>query len=1034
MVDSKLEALEQCMLELVIAISVGEKKEEGKNYFSLGNTYSDQADYQQAIKNYTEALSIFKEIGFKAGAGITCCNLGNAFAKLGNFKQAMKYHEHWLDIAKEVGDRVGEGGAYGNIGNDYDGLGNFKQAIEYHKQHLSIAKEVLDRAGEGRAYGNLGNAYDRLSNFKQAIEYHEQHLSIANELGDRAGEGRAYGNLGNAYASLGNFKQAIEYHKKHLSIAKEVENRAEVGAVYGNLGNAYASWGNFKQAIEYYEHHLSVAEEVRDRAGEGRACGNLGSAYANMGNVKQAIEYHERNLSIAKEVGDRDGEGSAYGSLGNDHDRLGNFKQAIEYHKQHLSIAKEVGNRDSEGGAYCNLGNAYESLGNYKRAIKYRERHLSIAKEVGDRVGEGGAYGNLGKAYANLGMFKEAIDYHKHHLRIAKELGIRTGEGKAYANLGNACVCLGNFKNAIEYYEQYLSIAKEVEDRAGEGIAYANLGNAYTALGNFKKAIEYHEHHLGIAKEVGDRAGEGKAYGTLGNAYAGLGNFEQAIKYHRIYLGIAKEVGDTVGEATAYYSVGCDHELSGSLGDALSCYLISIEHFDKIRLSLQSEDAWKISFRHLTEKAYNSLWRAFLKNGEIEEALYAAEKGRAQALRDILNEQYGIDSHSFSEVASKETLLSALDFLSSQTVFVALDGNIISFWVLRKGSKILFRQKEISQGIPDLLVKTFLKEIGVRGGVRCEDRSLDNVRSDLPLSRKPSSGKTHRSSNSSINTLQPLYDVLIRPIVDLLQSDELIVVPDGPFCLAPYCALSESIRIRTAPSLTFLKMIAGASEDFHDKTGALLVGDPWLRDVTNEDGKPILEQLPCAKEEVEMIGELLETAPLTGRNATKSEVLKKMKSVALIHIAAHGGQATGEIALAPNPQRQSSIPKEEDFILKVSDVQAVRLRARLVVLSCCHSGRGDVKSEGVVGIARAFLCAGARSVLVSLWAIDDETTLLFMRNFYQHLGDGNSANAALHQAMKSLRESKQYCAVKHWAPFVLIGDDVTLDIKRKWYV
>ena len=97
----------------------------------------------------------------------------------------------------------------------------------------------------------------------------------------------------------------------------------------------------------------------------------------------------------------------------------------------------------------------------------------------------------------------------------------------------------------------------------------------------------------------------------------------------------------------------------------------------------------------------------------------------------------------------------------------------------------------------------------------------------------------------------------------------------------------------------------------------------------------------------------------------------------------------------------------------MSDVQAVRVRAKLVVLSCCHSGRGEVKAEGVVGMVRAFLCAGARSVLVSLWAIDDDATLLFMRGFYQ--------------AMKSVRESQQFSAVKYWAPFMLIGDDVTVE-------
>ena len=115
-------------------------------------------------------------------------------------------------------------------------------------------------------------------------------------------------------------------------------------------------------------------------------------------------------------------------------------------------------------------------------------------------------------------------------------------------------------------------------------------------------------------------------------------------------------------------------------------------------------------------------------------------------------------------------------------------------------------------------------------------------------------------------------------------------------------------------------------------------------------------------------------------------------------------------------------------MLKIADVQAVQLRARLVVLSCCHSGQGEIKAEGVVGIARAFLGAGARSVLVSLWAIDDEATMLFMKIFYRHLSKGKSASVSLHRAMKFLRESEKFSEMKYWAPFVLIGDDVTLDL------
>ena len=163
-----------------------------------------------------------------------------------------------------------------------------------------------------------------------------------------------------------------------------------------------------------------------------------------------------------------------------------------------------------------------------------------------------------------------------------------------------------------------------------------------------------------------------------------------------------------------------------------------------------------------------------------------------------------------------------------------------------------------------------------------------------------------------------------------------------------------------------------------------MVGNPCLKQL-----KKPLDDLPFAQKEVEMIASILKTKPLTGIHATKAEVMERMSSVALIHIAAHGDARTGEINLSPGPGWSSKFPHRKDYILRMSDVQTANLRTRLVVLSCCHSGRGRVlKGEGVVGIARAFLAAGARSVLVALWAITDEATVVFMKRFYQHLKEG----------------------------------------------
>ena len=109
--------------------------------------------------------------------------------------------------------------------------------------------------------------------------------------------------------------------------------------------------------------------------------------------------------------------------------------------------------------------------------------------------------------------------------------------------------------------------------------------------------------------------------------------------------------------------------------------------------------------------------------------------------------------------------------------------------------------------------------------------------------------------------------------------------------------------------------------------------------------------------------------------------------MSLVHIAAHGRKETGEIILSPNLPG-SDRPKEEDFLLTRADVLNTKLHANLIVLSCCNSGRGEINSEGVVGIARAFRGAGARSVTASLWSIDDKATLAFMKVFYEHLAAG----------------------------------------------
>ena len=279
-----------------------------------------------------------------------------------------------------------------------------------------------------------------------------------------------------------------------------------------------------------------------------------------------------------------------------------------------------------------------------------------------------------------------------------------------------------------------------------------------------------------------------------------------------------------------------------------------------------------------------------------------------------------------------------------------------------------------------------------------------------------------------VSSLSLCYKLFIVPVYDLLQEPEVIIVPDRNLYKVPFAALSEkegtqylseTHRIRVIPSLTTLKIIQDSPEDYHSNTGALIIGNPKV------DG---LQPLPGAREEAEMIRRLVGVPPLLEEEATKQAVLERISSVGLIHFAAHGNAERGEIALAPIPTPNSgnAIPPQEAYMLTMADVSRVKVRAKLVVLSCCHSGSGEIRAEGVIGIARAFLGSGARSVLVALWAIPDLATEQLMSRFYKHLVEGESASESLHQAMKWTRKNG-FTRMSEWASFTLIGDDVKLE-------
>ncbi|CAH3175009.1 unnamed protein product, partial [Porites evermanni] len=439
--------------------------------------------------------------------------------------------------------------------------------------------------------------------------------------------------------------------------------------------------------------------------------------------------------------------------------------------------------------------------------------------------------------------------------------------------------------------------------------------------------------------------------------------------------------------------------------------------------------------------------------GKPYEALHVAELGRAKALAELMSNRYSIEK----EISINTQSLVGIEEVmtkngNSTCLYISYYSDNIFLWVLKQSKLVAWRRTKLCESyvskdgeisVDDLFGnESLLRNFHVLPQEQCEDRSLfssytnqltnESNLEDSFSSLRLSLDEDKVNTDPEPPTLLQIYNMLIDPVRDVLEGSEIIVVPDRCFFKVPFAALhdesnhflSDSFRIRIVPSLTTLKLILDSPADFHGETGALIVGEPRVTDVYFKGKLRYLCPLPGAKAEAEMIARLLPGSHLLiGEQATRQAVLQRIPSVSLIHFAAHGDAERGEIALTP-PDSAMRPPHEADYLLTMTDISQVKLSAKLVVLSCCHTACGQIKTEGVVGIARAFLGSGARSVLVALWDLQDDATEQFMRRFYENFVQGESASECLHRAMKWMRNNG-FSEVRQWAPFMLIGDDVS---------
>ena len=908
----------------------------------------------------------------------------------------------------------------------------------------------------------------------KAIALFEECVRISHRFGRSQLINSSFGRLGGAHLMSRDYLKAIECYERVLQGLVESNAEGEsVLVLLKSLADLYRSVGNYAKADVYMANYTGLAKKLGREVDEAERKPRLSYIGQTVEECTNSIAKAEQLLETAKATKDERKEADAYNIMAFNYRLLREFTKSITYCHKHLELCDKIGDVHGKSSAYGNLGSNHRHLGEIKKAMEYFEKELAICEETDDKFGKGHAYTNLGISYMDVGEHKKAVLYFKYSLNIALEAGMKKEAGGAYSNLSCAYFKIKDPRKALSYSEKHLELAQEMGDRRAQATAHHGLGNAHHALGNLDAARFSFQQCLDLAKEIGDRTLVAVVQGNLGLVCDSQKDYQASLIHHQNSLRLAKETGNKLSICQALSNKGVCLNRLGDFTGAIASFENCIKECEDIRANLGNDDSLKVSIADLHTADYKLLASTLLlAGGQVEAAMLAADRGRAMALKDLLYHKFEVKGE-YKKIGAQITEVSRVSKFVDKlredtaltTLFYSVIGSYVFTWVLNGSDLNVAEWPEEGEDYSSLikLVECSMAEIrqSILEQGPVEDRSLPasekvsfedifdihsskvSLKAEQVTSGENPSIQAIREALRSIAvkpmdisspacSLRQLYNILIKPVEQHIKGSKLLIIPESFLYSLPFSALvdergvflSQRYSIQICTSLETLAIISERPKK-EPMGGALVIGNPLVGRVFRGGKEISLCSLPGAQKEAEKVASYLHTAALTQQRATKSRVINHLVKASVIHIAAHGDSGRGEIFLTPNPDvtRVNRLPTEDEYLLTCADIAQLSLRASLVVLSCCQSAQGDIRAEGVVGIARSFLGAGARSVVVTLWAIDDDATLSFMELFYNYLYQNVSVCEALQQSMILMQGNERLKSISKWAPFYVIGED-----------
>ena len=939
-----------------------------------------------------------------------------------------------------------------------------QQAAAHYREALAAWRALEDRRWEAEALSSLALLEYRSRDLNQALADYEPAVALWKDLGEMHREALALNDLGLTRRGTGNNQGAREAYTAAVSLWKQLEAAFDEAEARINLCVLVQAEGAFPEALACYEEPLVMFQKLGVHGEEQRIVNAMGGLYELLGEPDKALAHYQRSLLLARSLGDLREEARTLNNIALLHRVLGEWQEALRLYGQAGEIVDRIGDRSLKAALLLNVGFAYNSLGEPKRAIAHLQEALQMYRDIGDRRSEVITLNSLGSAQSRLGDLDKAFDHFSKALELADTTENLPQQAFARLGLADVQIELGNPLAALSTLDTALSYLKTSGFRVAETQALQARGRALTLAGRSREALPLLKEVIGRRRILRDRAGEAMALVFLAMAERSMGLQEEACSH-------AEEAVDRVEELrTGFVTPGLRAAFLSTQHSAYSLLIdLLMERHEK-----EPAGHWNLAALEISEQARARNLVDALQSENVAPVGRAVVPAALLNRRRLLHRRLSVTAYQQLEKGNAraaalgeetESLLAELDAVEAE--IGRLEPRAVAFrhptpisaqeiaGLLDPGTLLL----EYSLGRD----RSYLWAVSPSGAYSFTlppEQEIEALAHQVyeELS-KVEAGSTNVGSHA-----EALEKIVLGPVRDkVAQASRLLIVPDGALNYVPFAALPvpapdrrpllECAEVVYLPSATTMALsIERLERRPQAPKWAAIFADPVFRLDDPRLARPIavgrrtpvqelpqrrevtelfpaFERLPYSEREAKGIASLApagQVSTSTGFEASREAVFaKELRDYRIIHFATHG------IANTSNPELSGLVlsllddsGQARDGFVSLKDIYELNLAADLVVLSGCDTAVGrEVWGEGLMGLTRAFLYAGAPRVLASLWAVPDRAGAELMTRYYQAMWkDSLAPAAALRHAQISLRRDPRYRGSYAWAGFVLQGD------------